>query len=97
KIFTLSLHDALPISVNASSVSGNVEVGEIAGTVSAKSVSGNVQVEIVKLDSSGNMDFSTVSGNVSVSVPGSLDAEVELSAMSGEDRKSTRLNSSHSQ
>jgi DUF4097 and DUF4098 domain-containing protein YvlB len=72
--------------VNASSVSGNVEVGEIAGTVSAKSVSGNVRVEIVKLDNGGNMDFSSVSGNVSVNVPGSLDAEVELSAMSGEIR-----------
>lgn len=72
--------------VNASSVSGNVEVGEVAGTVSAKSVSGNVKVEIVRLDNSGNMDFSSVSGNVSVNVPGSLDAEVEMSSMSGDIR-----------
>jgi DUF4097 and DUF4098 domain-containing protein YvlB len=78
--------NAVSGSVNASSVSGNVEVGEVAGTVSAKSVSGNVQVEIVRLDNSGNMEFSTVSGNVTVNVPGSLDAEVEMSAMSGEIR-----------
>jgi hypothetical protein len=73
-------------TVNASSVSGNVEVGEVAGTVSAKSVSGNVQVEIVRLDNSGNMDFSSVSGNVRVHVPGGLDAEVEMSSMSGDIR-----------
>jgi DUF4097 and DUF4098 domain-containing protein YvlB len=71
-------------NVSASSVSGNVEVNEVAGTVSAKSTSGNVQVEIVRLDQSGNMDFTSVSGNVTVRVPATLDAEVDMSALSGD-------------
>ncbi|MBI1763380.1 MAG: DUF4097 family beta strand repeat protein [Acidobacteria bacterium] len=71
-------------NVTANSVSGNVEVGEVAGTVNAKSTSGNVQVEIVRLESAGNMDFGSVSGNVTVRVPGNLDADVEMSALSGD-------------
>ncbi len=74
-------------NVTANSVSGNVEVGEVAGTVNAKSTSGNVQVEIVRLDNTGNpgnMDFGSVSGNVTVRVPGNLDADVEMSALSGD-------------
>lgn len=71
-------------NVNASSVSGNVEVGEVAGTVNAKSTSGNVNVEIVRLQNAGNMDFGSVSGNVTVRVPDNLDAEVEMSALSGD-------------
>jgi DUF4097 and DUF4098 domain-containing protein YvlB len=71
-------------NVNATSVSGNVEVGEVAGTVSAKSTSGNVQVQIVRLESTGNMEFTSVSGNVTVRVPDNLDAEVDMSALSGD-------------
>lgn len=71
-------------SVNATSVSGNTHVGKVAGTVSAKSTSGNVEVEIVSLDSTtGAMDFTSISGDVSVKLPGNLDAEVKLSSMSG--------------
>ncbi|MFN0111429.1 MAG: DUF4097 family beta strand repeat-containing protein [Blastocatellia bacterium] len=71
-------------AVNAHSVSGNVHVGKVAGTVSAKSTSGNVEVEIVSLDSTtGAMDFASISGDVSVKLPGNLDAEVKLSSMSG--------------
>lgn len=70
--------------VTASSVSGNVEVGGVAGIVNAKSTSGNVQVEIIRLDNAGNMDFGSVSGNVTVRVPGNLDALVEMSALSGD-------------
>ncbi len=71
-------------NVSANSVSGNVEVGEVAGIVNAKSTSGNVQVEIVRLDTAGNMDFGSVSGNVTVRVPGNLEADIEMSALSGE-------------
>ena len=71
-------------NVTANSVSGNVEVGEVAGTVNAKSTSGNVSVAIVQLNNTGNMEFGSVSGNVTVRVPESLDAEVEMSALSGD-------------
>jgi DUF4097 and DUF4098 domain-containing protein YvlB len=70
-------------TVNASSVSGSVEVGNVAGTVSAKSTSGNVEVEITKLEGTGNLEFASVSGHVRVTLPGTLDAEVEMSSFSG--------------
>jgi len=70
--------------VNASSVSGNVHVGRVEGTVNAKSTSGNVEVEIISLEGTGNMEFGSVSGNVRVKLPGNLDAEVNLSTMTGD-------------
>jgi len=71
-------------AVHASSVSGNVRVGKVGGTVNAKSTSGNVEVEIVSLEGAGNMEFGSVSGNVRVKLPANLDAEVNLSTMSGD-------------
>lgn len=71
-------------NVQANSVSGNVEVNEVAGIVSAKSTSGHVQVEIVRLDANGNMEFGSVSGDVTIRVPANLDAEVDMSTLSGD-------------
>ncbi len=69
--------------VEATSTSGNVSVDEITGTVNAKSVSGNVDVTILQLSGARDMDFSSVSGNVHVRLPASLDAEVKMSTTSG--------------
>lgn len=69
--------------VDATAVSGDVEVGNVAGTVSAKSTSGDVKVEITQLSGSDSMEFNSVSGNVNVRVPGNLDANVEMSVLSG--------------
>lgn len=71
-------------SVNATSVSGDVHVGKVEGTVSAKSTSGEVEVEILSLEgTASSMEFSSVSGDVHVKLPGNLDADVRLSTMSG--------------
>ncbi|MGH9829685.1 MAG: DUF4097 family beta strand repeat-containing protein, partial [Blastocatellia bacterium] len=69
--------------VDAATVSGNVTVTDVSGSVSAKSVSGDVDVDISKLDGSGDMTFATVSGSVTVKVPQGLDAQVEMSSFSG--------------
>jgi len=69
--------------VNASSASGNVKVRNTAGVVNARSASGNVEVEISQLEGSGNMEFSSASGDVSVKAPASLDADIEMSSLSG--------------
>ena len=71
-------------NVNAVSVSGNVEVGEVAGVVSAKSTSGNVEVAIVSLNNNGGMEFASVSGDVTVRVPENLDADLDMSSLSGD-------------
>lgn len=69
--------------LKASSVSGNVKVKEVAGTVNASSVSGNVEVEISRFESQDDMKFSSVSGNVDVRLPSTLDAEIDMSSLSG--------------
>lgn len=69
--------------LRASSVSGDVHIKEVSGSVSASSVSGGVKVEIVRLEGSDDMKFSSVSGDVSVTAPATLDAEVDISSLSG--------------
>jgi len=70
-------------TINASSISGGVRVQNASGSVSAKSTSGNVEVEIVRLDGTQRMEFSSISGSVNVKLPANLDAEVEMSTVSG--------------
>ena len=69
--------------LNASTVSGDTRVNNVSGSVSASSVSGDVKVEINQLQGADDMKFSTVSGDVSVMLPPSLDADVDMSSFSG--------------
>ena len=69
--------------LRAESVSGNIDVLDVSGLVSAGSVSGNVNVDITRLQGNGDMKFSSVSGNVSVKAPASLDANIGMSSLSG--------------
>jgi DUF4097 and DUF4098 domain-containing protein YvlB len=69
--------------LHASAVSGDVHVTDVSGSVSASAVSGDVRVEINRLDGSDDMKFSTVSGDVSVMLPSSLAADVDMSSFSG--------------
>jgi hypothetical protein len=65
------------------SVSGEIGATNITGTVNAKSVSGNVEVDILRVEGTGDMQFNSVSGNVVVAVPGNLGASLDLSTLSG--------------
>jgi hypothetical protein len=69
--------------MRAKSVSGNVDVTSISGIVSAESISGNVYVEINMIGGAGEMKFSSISGDVSVRAPKNLDADVDMSTISG--------------
>ncbi len=69
--------------LNASAVSGDVHITDVSGSVNASAVSGDVQVEINRLEGSDDMKFNTVSGDVNVTLPGSLDADVDMSSFSG--------------
>jgi len=71
-------------NLRASSVSGTVKIREASGSVNASSVSGEVDVEIRQLAGTENMKFSSVSGSVDVKLPGNLDADVQMSTMSGD-------------
>ena len=69
--------------LRAESVSGGVGIHNVVGLVSASSVSGRVDVEISRLQGTGDMKFSSVSGSVSVKAPVNLDADIEMSSISG--------------
>jgi hypothetical protein len=70
--------------VHAASVSGDVHVGGITGSVNAASVSGDVNVQINGLEGMEDMKFDSVSGDVNVNLPAALDADVEITTLSGE-------------
>jgi hypothetical protein len=70
-------------SIHANSVSGEVRVKDVSGSVNANSVSGSVEVEIQKLSGNDDMKFNSVSGSVNVRLPGNIDADVDMSTMSG--------------
>ena len=64
------------------SVSGDVSVKDVSGVAAASTVSGSVIVDLTKAGP-GNMKFASVSGDVTVRAPANLDADVEMSTISG--------------
>jgi DUF4097 and DUF4098 domain-containing protein YvlB len=69
--------------INAATASGEMRVKNVSGTVSARSASGNVDVEISRLEGTGNMDFASASGDVVVRAPSDLDGNVEMASATG--------------
>ena len=70
--------------IKASSASGTVHVADAAGTVNASTASGNVEVELTRVDGTGDMKFSSASGDVHVRMPTNIDARVSMSTVSGD-------------
>jgi hypothetical protein len=71
--------------VRARSVSGNVRLARVrAPAVAASSVSGDVDADIEALTGQGNLRFTSVSGNVELQLPRSLDADFTMKTVSGE-------------
>lgn len=69
--------------LRALSMRGSIKVKDVSGLVSASSHSGNVNVEIDEDSDRSNMRFSSISGNIEVRAPASLDAFVDMSSFSG--------------
>ena len=69
--------------INAATASGEMRVRNVTGTVTARSASGDVDVEIARLEGTGNMEFASASGDVNVRMPSNLDGNVELSSATG--------------
>lgn len=70
-------------NIAAASASGNVRVSKAMGTVNAHSASGDVEVDLVGIEGTGNMEFTSASGDVRVKAPANLDADVDMSCTSG--------------
>jgi DUF4097 and DUF4098 domain-containing protein YvlB len=91
------------VEIDASSVSGNVDVDGARGDIRAGSVSGDLKLENVRARSieartvsgqivasvesfigSGPLSFKSVSGDVNLALPRSLDADLSMSSVSGQ-------------
>jgi hypothetical protein len=71
--------------VRARSVSGDVKLERLRSpAVTGTSVSGDVDAQIDALTGPGDLRFTSVSGNVSLQLPRSLDADLTLKTVSGE-------------
>jgi DUF4097 and DUF4098 domain-containing protein YvlB len=70
--------------IRATSVSGEVSIRTARATsVRATSVSGDVDVRIDNLSGDGDLNFNSVSGNVTAELPKNIDADVTMRSVSG--------------
>jgi hypothetical protein len=70
--------------VEATTGNGDVRVATSSGPVSARSGNGDIEVSMARIDRAAEMSFSTGSGRIVLSVPGSFGAELEGSTGNGE-------------
>lgn len=80
-------------NINASNISGDLEIKNvngyikltgISGSVVANTVNGNVEVTFKSIDAKAAMAFSTLNGKVDVTFPASLKANVKLKSDQGD-------------
>ncbi len=69
--------------VVANTVNGSVRAETDGGPVSARTVNGSVWARMSDAGSAHDLDFATTNGSVTVEMPSSLGAEVELSTVNG--------------
>jgi DUF4097 and DUF4098 domain-containing protein YvlB len=90
---SVKLHSVNSGNITASDISGDIEVinvnggiklTNVGGSVVANTVNGNVVVTLKSIDTKAAMAFSTLNGNVDVTFPASLKANVKLRSDRGE-------------
>jgi hypothetical protein len=69
--------------VVAHTVNGGVDVSTSVGPVSAETVNGNVDARMAALQGDDDMDFKTVNGSVSITVPARFDATFRFDTVHG--------------
>jgi hypothetical protein len=73
----------LPASVNAVTVNGPINIST-AGIARATSVNGDIEVSLGRADWSQGLRFSTTNGEITITLPGDLNAEVTASTVNGD-------------
>lgn len=69
--------------VDASSVNGGVEAATQGGPVRASSVNGDVRARMQSLADLSHLEYSSVNGSVTVTLPADLKADVDLETVNG--------------
>ena len=70
--------------IEVSNISGHVTLTDVAGSVVAHALSGDVNVTLKEIDPGKPMSFSSMSGNIDVTFPEDLKANVSMSSINGE-------------
>src|SRR5688572_1632775 len=94
-------------AVELEDYNGSITALNISGSVVATSYNGEIKITFDKVTENTPMSYSTYNGDVDITFPAALKASFKMKTEQGEiytgfdmnitDRKSTRLNSSHSQ
>jgi len=69
--------------VQAETVNGKVDVATGGGPVNANTVNGSIHVTMAAIPGNDNLKFRTVNGSIYVTVPPSLQADLEMSTVNG--------------
>ena len=75
--------DGATAQVEARTVNGSVEASTSGGPVTASTVNGDVEVHMANIGHATDLEYSTVNGSVTVTLPTKLDADVDLSTVNG--------------
>jgi len=70
--------------IDANNLNGKVTLKNVAGSVVAHSLNGAVTVSLDRIDSGKAMSFSTMNGDIDVSLPASLKANVRMKTDNGD-------------
>jgi len=76
--------DGVKGEVEANSMNGAVSITNVEGSVVAHSLNGKVIVSLAKIDGNKAMSFSTMNGDIDVTMPGDTKANVRLKNDHGE-------------
>ena len=69
--------------VRAYTVNGGIEISA-AGYAQAHTVNGSIRARMGKADWSGDLDFETVNGSITLDLPADINARVEASTVNGD-------------
>lgn len=74
--------DGLQSDVHASTVNGGIDVST-SGLAKANTVNGSIKASMGRADWTGDLDFQTVNGSITVEMPASVGARVKASTVNG--------------
>jgi DUF4097 and DUF4098 domain-containing protein YvlB len=75
--------DSVPGDAHVSTVNGSVEV-TAAGLVEARTVNGGITARMGRADWTGELDFHTVNGSITVYLPEGVNTEIEAQTVNGD-------------
>jgi DUF4097 and DUF4098 domain-containing protein YvlB len=76
--------DGIHGEIDAESTHGDITLTNVAGTVVANTVHGSLKVSMSQVDPSKPLAFTTMNGEIDVTLPADLKANVKLRALRGE-------------